>query len=113
MDNASVDRFSISSFISFTLVGNQPLNSQLHQFQELLRKVHNNETILNIEIILTEEFKLTVFIDILPPSWESFINHLRIVQSSMSFYDILNSIRVEEKCQPKTNKLKTKDSRST
>ena len=57
LDDAGVEWFNIASFLRYIMVDDKPINDQLHQFQEYLRKLQTNE------ICLSEEFKISSLLD--------------------------------------------------
>ena len=57
LDDAGVERGNIASFLRYVMVDDKPINDQLHQFQEYLRKLQTNGT------SLSEEFKISSLLD--------------------------------------------------
>ena len=62
LDDVGVERFNTSSFLRYVMVDNKPVNDQLHQFQEYLKKLQSNRT------KFIKEFKVSSLLDKMPSS---------------------------------------------
>ncbi|GMP38848.1 hypothetical protein CsSME_00009953 [Camellia sinensis var. sinensis] len=89
--DAGIDRFIVSNFNGYKMKDDILVGDQIHEFQELLRKVEKKGTTFN------EEFKVSCLIDKLPQSWNDFAKRLRHKQGDLSLTQLINTLRVEEK----------------
>ncbi|KAI5353977.1 hypothetical protein L3X38_006871 [Prunus dulcis] len=91
IEDAGIDRFTISNFNNYMMVENKTVSEQIHEYQDFLRKIELKGTKFN------EEFKVSCLIDKLPPSWLNFAKTLRHKQGVLTLTQVLNSLRIEEK----------------
>jgi gag-polypeptide of LTR copia-type len=100
MNRIMRDLLSPHSLDLLYMVDEKPINNQLHQFQERLRKIEIGET------KLSEEFKVSSLLDKLSSSWNNFAKSQIQKQGELSFTQVLNSIRVEDQHREKVKKSK-------
>ncbi|XP_062020916.1 uncharacterized protein LOC133737363 [Rosa rugosa] len=91
LDDAGIDRFTVSTFNSYKMVEEKTVSVQIHEFKDLLRKVESKGT------KFTEEFKVSCLIDKLPPSWSNFAKSLRHKHGELTLTKVFNNLRVDEK----------------
>ncbi|BBN67288.1 hypothetical protein Prudu_35S000400, partial [Prunus dulcis] len=91
IEDAGIDRFTISNFNNYMMVENKTVSEQIHEYQDFLRKIELKGT------KFSEEFKVSCLIDKLPPSWLNFAKTLRHKQGVLTLTQVLNSLRIEEK----------------
>ncbi|KAI5350367.1 hypothetical protein L3X38_003258 [Prunus dulcis] len=91
IEDAGIDRFTISNFNNYMMVENKTVSEQIHEYQDFLRKIELKGT------KFSEEFKVSCLIDKLPPSWLNFAKTLRHKQRVLTLTQVLNSLRIEEK----------------
>ncbi|BBH09391.1 hypothetical protein Prudu_021872 [Prunus dulcis] len=70
IEDAGIDRFTISNFNNYMMVENKTVSEQIHEYQDFLRKIELKGT------KFSEEFKVSCLIDKLPPSWLNFAKTL-------------------------------------
>ncbi|KAI5333799.1 hypothetical protein L3X38_023931 [Prunus dulcis] len=91
IEDAGIDRFTISNFNNYMMVENKTVSEQIHEYQDFLRKIELKGT------KFSEEFKVSCLIDKLPPSWSNFAKTLRHKQGVLTLTQVLNSLWIEEK----------------
>lgn len=79
----------MSTFHSFVLVENKPINPELHNFLELMDKIEDGTN-------LSKNHKVLCHINKLPQSWNLFANNVKHQQGKLNLDQCLNSIRLEE-----------------
>ncbi|KAK2971162.1 hypothetical protein RJ640_008586 [Escallonia rubra] len=73
IDDAGIERFNASTFNKFVMVEGKAISDQIHEFQDHLRVVEENDS------KFSEDYKVSCLIDKLPPSWSDFAKGERLL----------------------------------
>ena len=70
-DNESTQRFTITDFNNYKMIGNAPINKQIHQFQDYSHEINKDGSMLD------ENYQISCTIDKLPSLSPLFAQELR------------------------------------